>query len=277
MGGTSFVKRHALPLYFVLAYAIAWGGILMAVGPGNIPGAGEQIERGFMWVFLAMLAGPSIAGVVMTALADGRVGLHDLAARLRRWRVPLRWYGAALLTAPLLLAVIMTALSLFSPAFRPGILTVSDKAGLIGMSLAGGLLAGFFEEIGWTGFATPRMQRRFGVLTGGLILGAVWMLWHGLADLWGSVEVYGAWYALHFLLWLAALTAYRVLMGWVYSRTASLLVGQLMHASFTGSQFLLSPAAASTAQNILWYAFFAAGLWLLVAIMARRMKEERIA
>ncbi len=114
-------------------------------------------------------------------------------------------------------------------------------------------------------------------LTGGLILGAVWMLWHGLADLWGSVEVYGAWYALHFLLWLAALTAYRVLMGWVYSRTASLLVGQLMHASFTGSQFLLSPAAASTAQNILWYAFFAAGLWLLVAIMARRMKAERIA
>ncbi len=72
MGGTSFVKRHALPLYFVLAYAIAWGGILMAVGPGNIPGAGEQIERGFMWVFLAMLAGPSIAGVVMTALADRR-------------------------------------------------------------------------------------------------------------------------------------------------------------------------------------------------------------
>ncbi len=37
MGGTSFVKRHALPLYFVLAYAIAWGGILIAVGPGNIP------------------------------------------------------------------------------------------------------------------------------------------------------------------------------------------------------------------------------------------------
>lgn len=277
MGGTSFVKRHALALYFVLAYAIAWGGILIAVGPGNIPGAGEQIDRGFMWVFLAMLVGPSTAGVVMTALADGREGLRDLAARLLRWRVPLRWYGVELLTAPLLLAVIMTALSLFSPAFRPAILTVSDKAGLIGMSLAGGLLAGLFEEVGWTGFATPRMQRRFGVLTGGLILGAAWMLWHGLADLWGSVETYGTWYAPHFLLWLAALTAYRVLMGWVYSRTASLLVGQLMHASFTGSQFLLSPAAASTAQNILWYAVFAAGLWLLAAVAARRMKTASAA
>lgn len=267
MSETSFARRHALALYFVLAHAIAWTGILWIVGPGNIPGSAEVIGRKLIPVFLAMLAGPSIAGVAMTAWADGRAGLADLWARQRKWRVPGRWVVVALLTTPLALLAVLLPLSWVSPAFRPGIFTASDKAALIGLSLIGGLLPGFFEEIGWTGFATPRMQRRFGVLAGGLILGVIWMVWHGLADIWGSMETYGAWYALHFLLWLAALTAYRVLMGWVYSRTSSLLLGQLMHASFTGSQFLLSPEAASTEQNILWYGLFAAVLWVVVAVV----------
>lgn len=270
MSEPSFVRRYALALYFVLAYAIAWTVIVLVVGPGNFPATGEEAGRKLIPVFLAMLAGPSIAGVAMTAWAEGRAGLADLWERLRRWRVPGRWYAVALLTTPLALLVVLLPLSWVSPVFRPGIVTASDKAALIGLSLAGGLLPGFFEELGWTGFATPRMQRRFGLLAGGLMLGVLWMVWHGLADYWGSAETYGAWYAPHFLLWMAALTAYRVLMGWVYSRTASLLLGQLMHASFTGSQFLLSPQAASTAQNVLWYGLFAAALWAVVAVVGLR-------
>jgi hypothetical protein len=67
-----------------------------------------------------MLVGaPSIAlaAILVIALAFGRLGLRDLRSRLFRWRVGVRWYAVALLTAPLLMTVILGALS---PADRGG-------------------------------------------------------------------------------------------------------------------------------------------------------------
>ncbi len=275
MPAIGLVRRYALPLYFILTYLIAWIAILLLVGPNNIPASASQIEQSMAAVLLAMLAGPSVAGLLMTALSEGRGGLRRLAGRLRRWRVARRWYAVALLTTPILLSGILLALSWKSPAYLPGIMATSARSSLILFALVGGLASGFFEELGWTGFATPRMQRRFGVLIGGLLLGVVWMLWHALADYWGSAATYGAWYWPHLLLWLAALSAYRVLMGWVYSQTGSLMLSQLMHASFTGSQILLGPQSVSAGQNIMWYAIFAASLWLMVAILASKMRASR--
>jgi hypothetical protein len=66
--------------------------------------------------------------------------------------------------------------------------------------------------------------------------------------------------------WILPLTAYRILMTWVYTKTRSLLVAQLMHASYTGWLFILSPATSP--QDLLWQAIFAVALWVLVAIVA---------
>jgi len=63
---------------------------------------------------------------------------------------------------------------------------------------------------------------------------------------------------------LLPLPAYRILMTWVYARTQSLLLAALMHASYTGWLFVLSPATSS-GQGLIWQAAFAAALWLVVA------------
>jgi hypothetical protein len=47
-----------------------------------------------------------------------------------------------------------------------------------------------------------------------------------------------------------------------------LLLAQLMHAGFTGSQVLLSPPLAPSTTGLVWYAAFAAALWLVVAVIA---------
>ncbi|MDD7942922.1 hypothetical protein PHK61_31380 [Actinomycetospora lutea] len=75
----------------------------------------------------------------MIALAYGRAGLRDLGSRLLRWRVGVRWYAVALLTAPVLWTAIQGALSLTSDAFIPGIITTDDTASLLAAGLVVGL------------------------------------------------------------------------------------------------------------------------------------------
>ena len=116
----AFIKRHPVPTYFALTFVISWGGILIGHGgPGGIPGTREQFERLLPVVILAMLAGPSVAGILLTGLVHGRAGFRELLSRLLRWRVGARWYAVALLTAPLLVTATPLALSLLSPVVSP--------------------------------------------------------------------------------------------------------------------------------------------------------------
>ena len=85
-------------------------------------------------------------------LLEGRAGMRQLASRLKRWRVGARWYAVALLTTPLFLLAILWPLSaLIEPAFAPRFQWALFAIGVV---------AGRFEEIGWTGFATPRLLTR---------------------------------------------------------------------------------------------------------------------
>jgi membrane protease YdiL (CAAX protease family) len=260
----SITRRYPVATYLLLAYGIAWGAVLALVAPTGLPGRSDQIARLFPLVLLAMLAGPSLSGLLMTALLEGQAGLRALGARLVRWRIGRQWY-LPLLIAPLLLASVLAVLTAIAPAFRPAILTSGDPLAVLLIAGVVGLAAGIGEEIGWTGFALPRLLVRWRPLTAGLALGSVWAFWHLLADYWGGVESFGVWYWPHFLQWVVALTAFRVLMAWVYAQTSSLLLAVLMHASFTSGQALLGPIGVTPAQGVLWYALFAAGLWLVVA------------
>jgi CAAX protease family protein len=171
MAVLAFVKRHAVLTYYALVFAISWGGLILAVGPGLFSASNWQSDPRFLFVVLAAPLAPGAAGLLLTGLVQGRAGFRDLLARSLRWRVGARWYAVALLTAPLLATAAGLALSLLSPEFLPRILTADDKASLVLIGLAVGLLAGFFEELGWTGFAIPRLRLRYGLLTTGLTLG----------------------------------------------------------------------------------------------------------
>src|SRR5438067_2711678 len=171
-----FLQRHAVLTFFVLAFAISWAGMLLIIGgPGNIPGSSAQVERLFLSLMLAWLAGPSVASIVMTGLLDGKAGYRELLARLLRWREGARWYAVALLAAPLMYVALTVSLSLTSAQFLPSILITNDRSALLGMGLAYGLLGGgFLEELGWTGFAVPRLRRSFGAVQTALIVVVLW-------------------------------------------------------------------------------------------------------
>jgi membrane protease YdiL (CAAX protease family) len=269
----AFIKTHPVLTYYALAFAISWCGMLILVGPGGIPATPEQTEMLFPIALLAMLAGPSVAGILLTGLVQGRAGFRELLSRLFRWRVGARWYAVALLATPLLATATLFALLPISPVFLPGIFASDDKASVLLIGIAVGLVVGFFEELGWTGFAIPRLRRRYDVLTTGLIVGLLWGAWHFILAFWTSGDSSGALTLPLFLPWVlynvGLLPVYRVLMVWVYDRTGSLLVAMLMHASLTGGlAMILMPLAISGVPNLIWYLVLTAALWVVVAAVA---------
>jgi membrane protease YdiL (CAAX protease family) len=260
----AFIERHPLLSYFALTFAISWGGFVLVVGPGGFPGTGSQFDTLATFVVLAMLAGPSVAGLLLTGLVDGKAGLRELLSRLLRWRVGARWYAAALLTAPILAAAVLFALSVSSPIF-----TTDAKTSLVLTSVVAGLIGGFFEELGWTGFAVPRMRLRYGVLATGLVVGALWGVAHLPLYYWGSGDLSGTLSPALLLpaQILAWFLPFRVLMVWAYDRTGSLLLAMLMHASLTASQVIFASLTAA-APLFTYVLVFGAVLWVVVAAVA---------
>jgi CAAX protease family protein len=265
----AFVKNHPVLSFFALAFTLSWGAVLMVVGPSGFLGTKQISEVLNPFLYVAMVVGPSVAGILFTGLLYGRAGLREFGSRLLRWRVGARWYAVALLTAPLLMMAVLFALSLTSPVYLPGIFIADDKAAVVLMGIAGGLTAGIFEELGWTGFAIPRMRLRYGVLGTGLFVGVLWGAWHfplfsGSGNSSGTVPP-----GLYLLVLLfSVLPAFRVLMVWVYDRTGSLLVAILMHVSLTASTLILMPLATSGVTAVSYDLVLAAALWVVVGAVA---------
>src|SRR5215216_3522669 len=267
----TFTKSHPLLSFYALAFAVTWGGLIMVVGgPSEILGSPERFETRFGLVLLAWLAGPSVASIFMTGLVYGRAGLRELLRRMMRWRVGARWYAIALLTAPLLSVAVLLALSLSSSEYLPTILTTSDKGALLLLGIVGTMVGGIFEELGWTGFATPTLLRRkrYGVLGTGLIVGVLWGVAHFPLYYWASADLSGVLFvavvAANVLAWFPP---YRVLMVWVYDRTESLLLAMLMHGSATGSLVIFASLAPGWPLFI-FTLVFGAVVWVVVGVVA---------
>jgi uncharacterized protein len=272
----AFIKSHPVLSFYSLVFAISWGAILIVVGlgPGGLSATPQQFQMAVPYAVPAMVLGPGVAGILLTGLLYGRAGLREFRSRLLKWRVGARWYAVALLTAPLVFTAVFVPLSLISPEFLPRIFITSDKASVLLMGIAAGLVAGIFEELGWTGFAIPRMGLRYGVLGTGLFIGVLWAAWHLLQGYWASGVTSGE---LSQALWLAnavvgtlvgSLVAYRVLMVWVYERTGgSLPVAMLMHVSLTFFTIIVFPPSAVMANLISGYAYTAV-LWVVVGAVA---------
>ncbi len=273
----TFFRKYAVLTYFVLTFVLTWGGMALAAQPGGFPLSDEQLAASGPLVYMAMLIGPAGAAVLLTALLEGRAGFRELFSRLFGRKVKVRWYLLAVLTAPVLVTMILMCLSWISPEFQPALFASDSQVALILSSVAAGLAVGFFEELGWTGFAFPRIKKSYRVLATGLIVGIVWGAWH-FPPFWTD-QTFTA--PLPLLLLLAQLfswlPAYRILMVWVYDRTESLLISVLMHASLMGSLNALVPADLSGSTLLTWILSWAAVLWIIVIVgmIIQRKKATR--
>ena len=258
------IKRHSVLIYFALVFVISWGVAFLVLGRDGIPLRPEEFASQGPLLYGAVLAGPCAAGILLTGIVDGSAGLREMLVRLRRWRVGWNWYGLALLPA-LVMSATALLLSLLSDSLRLAILDSNNKAGILIGAIGPALLVGFFEEIGWTGFAVPRLRTRHSILVTGLVVGVVWGAWH--FPLFWEVDSFSAALPLAILLtrlfsWLPPL---RVLLVWVHDRTQSLLVVMFMHALVVFVSLTLSPTGLTGARLLTSLLASAATMWLLAA------------
>jgi membrane protease YdiL (CAAX protease family) len=179
------------------------------------------------WPLGLLLPGPSIAAIAMAALIDGRREVGALLRKVAVWRVGVRWYLVALL-GPVALLAAAASVNVLAGAqvVNEGPLVDWLELGtLFGVQVVG-VFAGAWEELGWRGFALPRLLKRVSPLTASLVVGVLWAAWHIPLFLSGELPWADA----------AALVGLSILFTAVFVRTKqSVLIAFLMHAALNAA------------------------------------------
>lgn len=272
----AIIKKHSVLFYCITTCIISWLCLFPVIGIDGFIGKVIPSEDKMPMLFMAMCAGPIIAGLLSISLTEGKKGLKRMIYRLIKWKIKFQFYLIALFTAPLLVLISSFFLSFFSSKFTPVIFSSDEKLPLIIGGIIGGLVAGFFEELGWTGFAIPKLRLKHNILSTGLIVGVVWGIWH--FPLFMDKDISGTIPLLVLLMvkLFTHLPAFRILMTWVYDCTQSLFVVILMHMSLTASALILQSSITSGIDVIISNLVLAFLLYMIVVIINLLTKGQII-
>ncbi len=228
--------------FFLLTYAVTWPCFIAAVAlshgtTSHIPAA--RIAHGLL-LLLGTFA-PSLVALWLTARAEGGKGVSVLLRRVFEWRVALRWYVfAAVYMAAIKLAVALTHRIIAGtwPSFGhelPGIIVIAI---IISTPAQAG------EEIGWRGYALPRLAARWGFGGASVVVGLAWACWHLPLFFLPGADKYGQ----SFPLFVLGTTALSVAIAWLYVRTnGSLFLTMLMHSAVNQTIGIIPDTLANAA------------------------------
>lgn len=255
--GIREATRIYLPAFFLLTFAFTWAMWLAssaraATGTSWLFGFGRP-------VFLLGVFAPALVALALTAYVEGREGVVRLLAPIGKWDVGLRWYlfaVAYMAAAELLAALVHRVVAGAWPTFgtRQWLLMLGA------IPISTWVQAG--EELGWRGYALPRLARLLGLGTASVLLGAIWALWHlPLFFMPGSGSD-----GQSFPIYLLFVTAVSVAMAWLYWRTGgSLLLVMLMHASVNNTTGIVPVELPNAVNPLSLSGSFVA--WATVAVL----------
>jgi uncharacterized protein len=270
------MRQHPLFFFFVMSYAFSW----IIVIPYVLSVWGILKGDYTIAYILKPFVGPALAAIIMTLITDGKEGLHRLRQRLDQRRAGWQWYLLILLGIP--------ALILLGIVIQPG--TLASFQGLAPSLLVTYPLyfvVVFFgvawpEEIGWRGFALPRMQPRYGPLRGTLLLGVLWCFWHLPYFLTpahgGGPGTAFATYLTSFSYFFLMVMAIAIIFTWIFNHTGgSIFIANVAHAAIDTPQLVWIPlflAVDEASMNLATLVAFGVPALLILILTRGRLGYE---
>jgi len=212
----SFLKKYQLIIFFALTFIISWM-------PWYTGGHGFRA-----W-------GPSLAGLIVVAIVEGKKGIGDMLRRLVRWRVGIVWWAVALL-GPAVLILIAIGVHVLTGGDAPSFIFWKQQWYMAPVLMLVLLLPvggpGGEEPFGFRGYAQPKLQAvwgQWGPLITSLIIGTIWGVWH-LPEFYNPTSSQYA-LGIGFLgPFIVMEIANSIIMTWIYNKTGrSVLLGGVVY------------------------------------------------
>lgn len=239
--GTSLDGKSApassLLIFFTATYAVTWICWISVVA---LPIPDHSPVRSVL-ILLGTFA-PALVALGLIAKHDGSAGIQALVRRLLQWDVGARWYLLAVTYMVVIKLTVALAHRIIAGSWpRFG----NDPRYILVVAIIFSTPVQSGEEIGWRGYALPRLAERMGYGWASILLGLIWAVWHLPIFFIPGADKYGQ----SFPVWALGVTALSVAIAWLYVHTnGSLLLTMLMHAAVNNTSGIV-PAATSGAAN----------------------------
>lgn len=230
-----------LAAFFLIAFGWTWAiAGLMIFAPEWTVRLTGPLSPGNPLFFIGVYA-PAIAAIVVTFWTRGLSGVGALLRKLARWRFSPVWYAFVLVGVPLIATIAghlgKVVMGVKPPAHTPLILKWASVLP-VALILDPGPLG---EELGWRGFALPRMIQRWKAPAASILLGLIWGVWHYPAFRIPTLPQSG----LSFPVFVAGAVVLSVIAAWLVVHTGgSVLITILFHLAVNTSLGIFQPPFA---------------------------------
>lgn len=256
-------------LTFATSWAIWWGMALTSMGIGTSSGAVLNVIA---------LSGPSITALILSVVLGGGT-LSRLLDGFSIGRASARWVIVALVL-PLAMIAVAIAVSVLAFGAPAPVITIA-LVGVLAREFVRVLFLGgpLGEELGWRGFALPRLQARLSAYRASLLLGLIWGMWHiplYFVPGTGQFETVSGGtspsFAIGaFVVWTIGLS---ILFTWLFNETrGSLIVVILFHTSINLAAFVPAAVGSTGAASFL----YAIVTWMVALVVVSRFGRANLA
>lgn len=233
------------PVTSFFIFTLIWSSVVWLV---VLPIFNISATSGSSWFWLGECA-PGLGAILITFITSQRKGVVQLIKPITYWRInPFYYYLIIVLVGLFYLSAI--GLTALQGDVIPTVQSLYSKvySGWFGIKFYGLAMIPLFtilyflcEELGWRGYALPKLMRRYDAFTSAIIIGMVWTLFHLPLMKYSAIIEHPSSLILY--------TVYTIMsslfLTWIYLKTnGSLLIVSLSHA-FTDMYGAYSPTIIS--------------------------------